>query len=44
VDETRHAGLIKTFDFAREGATLIAEGRIAPQGAWRYRRWRFRSR
>ena len=44
VDETRHAGVIKTFAFAREGATLIAEGRIAQQGAWRYRRWRFRSR
>jgi riboflavin biosynthesis pyrimidine reductase len=44
VEEARHAGVIKTFDFAREGATLIAEGRIAEQGAWRYRRWRFSSR
>lgn len=44
VDEARHAGVIKTFDFAREGAALIAEGRIAERGAWRYRRWRFSSR
>jgi riboflavin biosynthesis pyrimidine reductase len=44
VDEARHAGVLKAFDFAREGAALIAEGRIAEGGAWRYRRWRFRAR
>jgi hypothetical protein len=36
--------VVKTFDFAREGAALIAEGRIAEGGAWRYRRWRFSPR
>ena len=44
VDEARHTGVLKTFDFAREGAALIAEGRIAEGGAWRYRRWRFCAR
>lgn len=44
VDEARHDGVLRTFDFTREGAILIAEGRIAEGGAWRYRRWRFSSR
>ena len=42
VDEARR--VVKIFDFAAEGATLIAEGRLAERGAWRYRRWRFSSR
>ena len=41
---TRRAGVVKIFNFAAEGATLIAEGRLAERGAWRYRRWRFSSR
>lgn len=42
IDESRHAGVLKIFDFEAEGAELIAEGRIAPASGWVFRRWRFR--
>ena len=44
VDESRHAGVLKIFDFEREGADLIAEGRTGDASAWRFRRWRFSRR
>jgi len=44
VDESRHARVLKTFDFEREGAELIAEGRTRSGSRWRFRRWRFNRR
>ena len=44
VDESRHPGVLKIFDFEREGADLIAEGRTADASPWRFRRWRFNPR
>jgi riboflavin biosynthesis pyrimidine reductase len=44
VDDTRHQGVLRIFDFAREGAELIAEGRTAPDSRWCFRRWRFNRR
>lgn len=44
VDDARHRGVLRIFDFAREGAEMIAEGRTAPDSGWRFRRWRFNSR
>ena len=44
VDESRHARVLKTFDFEREGAELIAEGRTGSGSPWRFRRWRFNRR
>lgn len=44
VDDTHHQGVLRIFDFAREGAELIAEGRTAPDSGWRFRRWRFNRR
>jgi riboflavin biosynthesis pyrimidine reductase len=44
VDDARHRGVLRIFDFAAEGADLIAEGRTAPESAWRFRRWRFNRR
>ena len=44
VDESRHAGVHRIFDFDREGATLVAEGRTGDGSAWRFRRWRFNER
>ena len=41
VDVSRHADVLRIFDFEREGAMLIAEGRIVEDPAWRFRRWRF---
>ncbi len=41
VDESKHAGVIRIFDFEREGAELVAEGGIGAGTAWRFRRWRF---
>lgn len=38
-----HDGVQTTFDFEREGATLLAEGRTAA-GAYRFHRWRFNQR
>jgi riboflavin biosynthesis pyrimidine reductase len=44
VDESRHRGVLKIFDFEREGADLIAEGRTGDDSPWRFRRWRFNPR
>jgi riboflavin biosynthesis pyrimidine reductase len=44
VDESRHASVLKTFDFERDGAELIAEGRTGEESPWRFRRWRFNPR
>jgi hypothetical protein len=41
IDVARHAGVLRIFDFEREGAVLIAEGSIAEDPRWRFRRWRF---
>jgi riboflavin biosynthesis pyrimidine reductase len=44
IDESKHEGVLKIFDFEAEGAALIAEGKIAPASAWVFRRWRFNAR
>jgi len=44
IDEAAHEGVIRTFDFEAEGATLIAEGRAAADPSWRFQRWRFSQR
>lgn len=44
VDEAKHTGVTRIFDFEPEGAELVAEGRIAEDSAWRFRRWRFNRR
>ena len=44
IDESAHDGVLKIFDFEREGATLIAEGRAEADASWRFRRWRFNDR
>jgi riboflavin biosynthesis pyrimidine reductase len=44
VDESRHARVLKTFEFEREDAELIAEGRTGLASPWRFRRWRFNRR
>jgi riboflavin biosynthesis pyrimidine reductase len=41
VDRSAHEGVLTTFDFAAEGATLIAEGRLEPAGVYTFKRWRF---
>jgi hypothetical protein len=35
---------LKIFDFASEGADLIAEGKTSPLSSWTFRRWRFNAR
>ena len=40
VDVGAHEGVLTTFDFAAEGATLLAEGRL-DGGRYTFRRWRF---
>ena len=44
VDDSRHAGVLRIFDFEQEGAQLIAEGRTSDDSPWRFRRWRFNQR
>jgi riboflavin biosynthesis pyrimidine reductase len=44
IDESKHDGVLRIFDFAREGATLVAEGNTSDASAWRFRRWRFNAR
>jgi riboflavin biosynthesis pyrimidine reductase len=44
VDEDAHDGVLRIMDFEREGASLVAEGRIAPASGWVFRRWRFSER
>lgn len=41
VDRAAHEGVLTTFDFAAEGATLVAEGRLEPAGVYTFKRWRF---
>lgn len=42
VDAERREGVLRIFDFEREGADLIAEGRLrAEAGGYVFRRWRF---
>jgi riboflavin biosynthesis pyrimidine reductase len=41
VDRAAHEGVLTTFDFAAEGATLMAEGRLEPRGVYTFKRWRF---
>ena len=41
VDRAAHEGVLTTFDFAAEGATLVAEGRLEPGGVYTFKRWRF---
>jgi riboflavin biosynthesis pyrimidine reductase len=41
VDRAAHEDVVTTFDFAAEGATLMAEGRLEPAGVYVFRRWRF---
>ena len=42
VDHAAHEGVQTMFDFAAEGATLVAEGRLEPVGAYVFKRWRFK--
>jgi riboflavin biosynthesis pyrimidine reductase len=44
IDETAHEGVLKIFDFEREGARLVAEGRAEADASWLFRRWRFSQR
>jgi riboflavin biosynthesis pyrimidine reductase len=44
VDESRHTGVIKMFQFEQEGSELVAEGSIGRASPWRFRRWRFNHR
>ena len=41
VDVSRHSGVLRSFDFEREGAELVAHGAVSEDAAWRFRRWRF---
>ena len=41
IDESRHSGVLKIFDFEREGAELIADGTVPDDPGWCFRRWRF---
>ena len=41
VDVSRHSGVLRIFDFEREGAELVAHGAVPEDAAWRFRRWRF---
>ena len=40
VDRAAHEGVLTTFDFTAEGATLVAEGRLEPGGVYTFKRWR----
>jgi len=41
VDVSQHAGVLRIFDFEREGADLIAHGVVPDDPTWHFRRWRF---
>jgi len=41
VDRSAHEGVLTTFDFAAEHATLMADGRVEPAGVYSFKRWRF---
>jgi riboflavin biosynthesis pyrimidine reductase len=44
IDESKHEGVLRIFDFEKEGATPVAEGATSPDSVWRFRRWRFNTR
>ena len=44
IDESAHEGVLTIMDFQAEGATLVAEGRIAPESGYVFRRWRLNDR
>jgi riboflavin biosynthesis pyrimidine reductase len=44
IDVSVHDGVLQIFDFESEGAELIAEGKIAPDSPYTFRRWRFSRR
>lgn len=44
VDESRHVGVLRIFDFEQEGAELVAEGAVPADAGWAFRRWRFNRR
>jgi riboflavin biosynthesis pyrimidine reductase len=44
IDARAHDGVLRIFDFAREGARLVAEGRTASDSGWLFQRWRFNER
>ena len=44
IDESAHEGVLKIFNFASEGADLIAEGKVSLLSNWTFRRWRFNAR
>ena len=44
IDTSAHEGVLTIFDFEREGAALIAEGRVRPDSNWVFRRWRLNAR
>ncbi len=44
VDATAHDGVLTILDLEGEGAALIAEGRLRPDSAWLFRRWRLHHR
>jgi riboflavin biosynthesis pyrimidine reductase len=41
VDRAARDGVLTTFDFSVERATLVAEGRLEPSGVYVFKRWRF---
>jgi riboflavin biosynthesis pyrimidine reductase len=43
-DGAAHDGALTILDFEREGAALVAEGRIRPDSGWLFRRWRLNAR
>jgi riboflavin biosynthesis pyrimidine reductase len=44
IDASAHAGVKRVFSFEKEGARLIAEGRVASDAGYVFRRWRFNER
>ena len=41
VEVSRHSGVLRIFDFEREGAELVAHGAVPDDVGWHFRRWRF---
>ncbi len=44
IDTAGLEGVKQLPDYGTEGAALIAEGKISPESAWTFRRWRFNQR
>ena len=44
VDTSAHEDVVTILDFEREGAALVAEGRIRSDSGWVFRRWRLNPR